>query len=90
MKERLLLKKDGEERGLEKEGEALRVEEFSEGKAQSDGLTVGSLSDLERSAALFRFSVPLHSTTAVGSGNVHALCRQVWMIGCMELWRHCG
>lgn len=52
MKERLLLKKDREQRGREKEGEALRVEEFSEGKAEGDALTVGSRSDLERSAAV--------------------------------------
>ncbi|XP_053275140.1 inositol 1,4,5-triphosphate receptor associated 1 isoform X1 [Pleuronectes platessa] len=39
VKERLLLKKDREQRGREKEGEAPRIEEFSEGKAER--VTVG-------------------------------------------------
>lgn len=76
MKERLLLKKDREQRRREKEGEALRVEEFSEGKAEGDALTVGSRSDLERSAAVC-VCVSLYSTTAPDSGKVHALCGQV-------------
>lgn len=76
VKERLLLKKDREQRGREKEGEALRVEEFSEGKAEGDALTVGSRSDLERSAAVC-VCVSLYSTTAPDSGKVHALCGQV-------------
>lgn len=39
VKERLLLKKDREQRGREKEGEAPRIEEFSEEKAKSDSWT---------------------------------------------------
>lgn len=66
MKERLLLKKDREQRGREKEGEALRVEEFSEGKAEGDALTVGSRSDLERSATVCVFlSTALQHPTQV-------------------------
>lgn len=76
MKERLLLKKDRERRGREKEGEALRVEEFSEGKAEGDALTVGSRSDLERSAVVC-VCVSHYSTTAPDSGKVQALCGQV-------------
>lgn len=66
MKERLLLKKDREQRGREKEGEALRLEEFSEEKlrvtvwlweVRGTGLECVCLS------------------SAVDTGNVHALCR---------------
>lgn len=50
VKERLLLKKDRERRGREKEGEALRIEDFSGEKAKSDSSAVGSQSEWERSA----------------------------------------
>lgn len=52
MKKRLLLKKDREQRGREKEGEARRIEEFSEEKLESDSLTVGSWPESERSAGV--------------------------------------
>lgn len=48
MKKRLLLKKDREQRGWEKEGEAPRIEEFSVEKAESDSLTVRSWLESER------------------------------------------
>lgn len=75
VKERLLLKKDREQRGREKEGEALRIEEFSEEKAESDSETVGSQSEVSAEECVF-----LYSTTAVASGNVHVLCGQVWAL----------
>lgn len=81
VKERLLLKKDREQRGREKEGEAPRIEEFSVEKAESDSLTVGSRCELQRSAGAC-FSAAL----AAGSGNVCAPCGQVQMIGCVGLW----
>lgn len=68
--------------GTEGTGEGRRspegrgVEEFSEGKAEGDALTVGSRSDLERLAAVC-VCVSLYSTTAPDSGKVHALCGQV-------------
>lgn len=52
MKKRLLLKKDREQRGREKEGEARRTEEFSEEKAESDSRTAGSRPELEGSAGV--------------------------------------
>lgn len=47
MKERLLLKKDREQRGREKEGEAPRKEDISQGEAESGSLTVESRSESE-------------------------------------------
>ncbi|KAM7424174.1 hypothetical protein PAMA_000492 [Pampus argenteus] len=53
VKERLLLKKDREQRGREKEGESQRIEEFSAEKAESDSVTVGSRSgEISRSECL--------------------------------------
>lgn len=52
VKKRLLLKKDRERRGREKEGEAPRTEDFSEKKAESDSWTVGSQPELDTSAGV--------------------------------------
>lgn len=78
VKQRLLLKKDRERLGREKEGEVLRIVELSREKSWKWQLDCGKSVCVGRDQPVY-VCVLRHSTVALDSGKVHAPCVQVQM-----------